>query len=244
MKLAKGVPYLIMVSTSPGHRRYRSDRRTAQARETRRRVLASATAVFLRHGFGAATIREIAAEADVSVATVESLMGTKTRLLKAAIDVAIAGDDEPVAILARPWAADAMAATSAPAFLSITAAVLSAAQRRSAGLILAVFEGSARDPELAALADAMVAQRAATATWIVGQLDRLGALRPQLSYDEAVDTVWMLMDPAVFDRLTRLRAWTSESYERWIASSLARLLTTTANPAGTVSPQPGTTDRK
>jgi AcrR family transcriptional regulator len=181
--------------------------------------------VFLRHGFGAATIREIAADADVSVATVESLMGTKTRLLKAAIDVAIAGDDEPVAVLARPWAADAMAATSAAAFLSITAAVLSAAQRRSAGLILAAFEGSARDPDLAALADDMVAQRAATASWIVDQLDRLGALRVDLRHEEAVDTVWMLMDPAVFDRLTRLRAWTSASYERWIATSLARLLT-------------------
>src|SRR5260370_31071903 len=113
-----------MVTTaSPVPRRYRSDRRDAQARETRRRVLASASAVFLRRGFGAATIREIAADADVSVATVESLLGTKARLLKAAIDVAIAGDDEPVAVLARPWAARAMAATSAPDFLSLTSEI-------------------------------------------------------------------------------------------------------------------------
>src|SRR5882672_6966469 len=110
-------------TTSPSPRRYRSDRRTAQARETRVRVLAAATAVFLRRGFSAATIREIAAAAAVSVATVESLLGTKARLLKAAIDVAIAGDDEPVPVLARPWAARAMAATSAREFLSITAAV-------------------------------------------------------------------------------------------------------------------------
>jgi AcrR family transcriptional regulator len=212
-------------TTSPVPRRYQSDRRTAQARETRRRVLASATAVFLRRGFGAATIREIAADADVSVATVESLLGTKARLLKAAIDVAITGDDEPVAVLARPWAARAMAATSAREFLSITAEVLSAAQYRSAGLILAAFEGSAKDPELAALAQEMVAQRAGTASWIVDRLDRLAALRAGLSHDEAVDTVWVLMDPAVFDRLTRLRNWPPASYERWIATALARLLT-------------------
>jgi len=44
-------------------------------------------------------------------------------------------------------------------------------------------------------------------------------------HDDAVDTVWVLMDPTVFDRLTRLRNWPPASYERWIASSLARLLT-------------------
>ncbi|HSR85719.1 MAG TPA: TetR/AcrR family transcriptional regulator [Streptosporangiaceae bacterium] len=212
-------------SKPPSTRRYQSDQRATQARETRERVLASATAVFLRRGFSAATIREVAADADVSVATVEALAGTKTRLLKAAIDVAIAGDDEPVAVLARPWAAKAMAATSAREFLSMTAEVISATLCRSAGLILAVFEGSAKDPALAALTQDMVAQRAATASWIVERLDQLGALRAGLDYDEAVDTVWMLMDPAIFDRLTRLRNWPPAAYERWIATSLGRLLT-------------------
>lgn len=207
------------------------------------RVLAAATAVFLRRGFGAATIREIAADAEVSVATVESLLSTKARLLKAAIDVAIAGDDEPVAVLARPWAAQAMAATSAPEFLSITASVLSAAQHRSAGLILAVFEGASKDPALAALADEMVAQRAGTAAWIVDQLERLGALRQDVGRDEAIDTVWVLMDPAVFDRLTRLRNWTGAAYEEWIATSLARLLTGAVGRSATDSQQPAH-DRK
>ncbi len=170
-------------------------------------------------------MRDIAEGAGVSVATVESLLGTKARLLKAAIDVAIAGDDEQVAVLARPWAAQALATTSAPTFLSITAAVISAVQHRSAGLILAVLDGSSKDPALAALADDMVAQRAGTASWIVDQLDRLGALRPGIIRDEAIDTVWVLMDPAVFIRLTRLRNWTLASYERWIATSFAHLLT-------------------
>lgn len=209
----------------PSTRSYRSDQRSTQARETRERVLAAATAVFLRRGFSAATIREIAAGAEVSLTTVEALAGTKTLLLKAAIDVAIAGDDEPVAVLDRPWATKAMAATSAREFLSITAEVITATLSRSAGLIMAVFEGSAKDPALAALTQDMVAQRAATASWIVERLDRLGALRAGLNDDEAVDTVWILMDPAVFDRLTRLRNWPPTAYERWIAASLARLLT-------------------
>jgi hypothetical protein len=36
--------------------------------------------------------------------------------------------------------------------------------------------------------------------------------------------VWLLMDPAVFSRLTRQRGWTAERYRRWMAGALARLL--------------------
>ena len=56
-------------------------------------MLDAATAVFLDRGYGGATIRAVAAEARVSVPTVEALFGTKARVLKAAIDVAIAGDE-------------------------------------------------------------------------------------------------------------------------------------------------------
>jgi hypothetical protein len=102
--------------------------------------------------------------------------------------------------------------------------VLAAAQQRSAGLVLAVFEGAARDPGLAGLAEQMTAQRAATAWWIVDQLVRKAPLRRDCTTQEAVDTLWILMDPAVFDRLVRRRSWTPRQYERWFAGSIARLL--------------------
>ena len=51
-------------------RPYRSNRREAQARRTRERVLAGATAVFLDRGYAGATVRAIATEAGVSVPTV------------------------------------------------------------------------------------------------------------------------------------------------------------------------------
>ena len=82
-------------------RSYRSSRREAGARRTRRRILEAAGSAFVVGGYAGATIRAIAAEAGVSVPTVELLFGTKTRLLKAAIDVAIAGDDEAVPVLDR-----------------------------------------------------------------------------------------------------------------------------------------------
>jgi AcrR family transcriptional regulator len=199
-------------------------------------VLGAATAVFLDRGYGGATIRAVAAEAKVSVPMVEALFGTKARLLKAAIDVAIAGDDEPVAVLDRAWAADARQAGTAEEFLSLVAGVLAAAQARSAGLVLAVFEGSVKDRELEQVAEQMVAQRAVTASWIVDGVSRVASLREGCSQQEAVDTVWLLMDPAIFDRLTRRRGWTVEHYERWFSRSVARLLTADA-PPGRRSPR-------
>src|SRR4051794_37454129 len=130
-------------------RSYRSSRREAAARHTRRRVLEAAGSAFVTGGYAGATIRGIAAQAGVFVPTVELLFATKARLLKAAIDVAIAGDDEAVAVLDRSWISAATASAGADEFLSIVASVLGAAQARSAGLVLAVFEGSSKDPDLA-----------------------------------------------------------------------------------------------
>jgi AcrR family transcriptional regulator len=201
---------------------YRSAQREEQARRTRRRVVQAATAAFLHRGYAGATVRAIAAEASVSVPTVEQLFGTKARLLKAAIDVAIAGDDEPVPVLARDWAADALATGTADGFLAIAADVITQAQQRSAGLVLAAFEGARSDPELAELAEQLTAQRSATAAWAVDALGAMATLTP----DDPVETLWILMDPAVFDRLVRLRGWTPQRYRTWFARSARRLLIT------------------
>ena len=162
----------------------------------------------------------------MSVPTVEALFGTKARLLKAAIDVAIAGDDEPVPVLDRPWADEADQAGSLGEFLSMVAGTLAAAQQRSAGLVLAVFEDSSRDADLQGLREQMVTQREATAAWIVRGMTGLAPLRPGLGLEEAVDVVWLLMEPAVFIRLTRQRRWDAGRYRRWIADALARLIIT------------------
>jgi TetR/AcrR family transcriptional regulator, regulator of autoinduction and epiphytic fitness len=205
-------------------RSYRSSRRETQARLTRQRVLAAATSEFLARGYAGATMRAMAAGAGVSVPTVESLFGTKARVLKAAIDVAIAGDDEPVPVLDRSWTVAAEAADTVDEVLSIVAGVIGPAQARSCGLVLAVLEGSSTDPELSALSEQMIAQRGRTAEWLVDALARRASLRDGCTRREAVDTLWVLMDPAVFDRLTRQRRWTQARYEAWFARTVRRLL--------------------
>src|SRR3954454_2881958 len=121
-----------MIGTVP--RSYRSDRRTAQAAQTRRRVVAAASELFERQGYAATTIRAVAGQAGVSVPTVEALFGSKPKLLKACIDVAIAGDDRATPVLERDWTDRARAAGSSQEMLGVVAAVIGPAQQRSAGL--------------------------------------------------------------------------------------------------------------
>ena len=199
--------------------------RAERARRTRRRIIDAATALFLERGYAGATVRAIAAAAGVAVPTVELGFGTKATLLKAAIDVAIAGDDEPVPVLDRAWADAARGATSPAELLTVAAEVIAAAQSRSAGLVLAVFEGGRTDPDLAALATQLTYQRAGTARWLV---DALAAIAPP--HAEAVDDLWLLMDPAIYDRLVRHRGWTPQRYGRWFARSAHDLLYPGRNP--------------
>jgi AcrR family transcriptional regulator len=210
----------MLPDVSDAARAYHSPRRDAQARETRRRVLEAASTLFVERGLGGTTIRAVATQAGVSVATVEQLFGTKAGLLKAAVDAAIAGDDEPVAVLDRAWATAARRAGSAGQVLDLAAEVITAAQGRSAGLVLAVFEAARADPEIDRLAGRLAEQRKVTARWLVDVLAGTGA-QPT---PDAVDTLWVLMDSAIYERLVRHLGWTPQQYRTWFARSTAQLL--------------------
>jgi AcrR family transcriptional regulator len=205
-------------------RGYVSAVRTEQAQKTRRRVIEAATRLFVRQGYATTTMRVIAAEAGVSVPTVELLFGTKAQLLHVVIDVAIAGDDEPVPVLSRAWAAEAESASRLADFISAVAQVLSEAQARSAGVMLAAYEAAHSDPDIQLLIMDRESQRERTASWIVDGVAERAGLLPGLNKSEAIDTVWMLMDPAVFNRLTVHRGWSLGRYTSWFADSVARLL--------------------
>ena len=216
-----------MPRTGPGgkpSRVYRSAQRTARAQHTRQRIVAAATEQFASAGYPATTMRSIAAAAGVSVASIELAFGTKAQLLKSAIDVAIAGDHDPVAVLDRDWATAAQAAATVPDFLSAVARTLRPAMTRSAGLVLAAFDAAETDPALRPLAEQLATQRAATVAWIVDGIGNRAALRAGLTRRHAIDQVWLLMDPAVYQRLTRYRGWSPAGYEKWFTGTITRLL--------------------
>jgi AcrR family transcriptional regulator len=214
----------VPVDSLTNKRGYVSTARTEQARQTRKRVIDAATRLFIEKGYAPTTIRAIAAEAGVSVPTVELLFSTKAQLLHVVLDVAIAGDDEPIPVLSRAWAVDAKATSEAADFLSAVADVLREAQVRSAGVMLAAYEAATSDADIHLLMTDRERQREQTASWIVDGLLQRSSLRAGLDQRTAVDTVWMLIDPVVFSRLTRRRGWSPERYATWFVDSVAQLL--------------------
>ena len=208
-----------------GRRQYRSPLRQAQAGRGRARIVAAAAQAFRAHGYAGTTVAAVAEAAGVSVAAVELAFPTKPDLLKAAIDVAIAGDDEPVPVLERPWAASARGVPHATAFLAAVAAILVAAAERSDALVLSALEGARSDDRLVPLAEQLHARRAVTAAWIVDGLTDKTPLRAGLDRAQAIDIVWLFMDPAVYDRLTSARHWSPDRFGRFFADGLLRLLT-------------------
>ena len=216
-----------MPRTGPGgkpSRAYRSAQRTAQAHHTRQRIVAAATEQFATAGYPATTMRLIAAAAGVSVASIELAFGSKAQLLKAAIDVAIAGDHDPVAVLDRGWATAAQATATVHEFLTTVGRTMRPAMIRSAGLVLAAYNVAETDPALRELADQLATQRALTVAWIVDGIRDRAALRKGITPSHAIDQVWLLMDPAVYHHLTRYRGWSPDTYEKWFTDTIIRLL--------------------
>src|SRR6202045_3629252 len=68
-----------------------------------RRILDAARRLFVKRAYVATTIEAIAGEAGVAVPTVYLAFGTKRALLAELLDIAAVGDEEPVAVLERPW---------------------------------------------------------------------------------------------------------------------------------------------
>ena len=208
----------------PRPRRYWSPRREQQARATRARIIAAAARRFLACGYAGTTMRAVAADAGVALPTVELVFGTKATLLKAVIDVAIAGDDEPVPMLERQWARRAESVAGAAGFAAVCAGQLAESARRAAGLTLVALEAARADGEIAAVAAQLMAQRQVMAAWMVDGLLRWAPLRGGIDTATAVDTVWALMDPALFCRLTGDRGWSPARFQDWFADALLRLL--------------------
>jgi AcrR family transcriptional regulator len=206
-------------------RDYRSGLRAAQARETRRGIVTAAAGLFVDNGYGATTIEAVAEAAGVSRKTVFTAVGGKVELLKLALDWAIAGDDEPVAVADRPEVRALLELTDAAELLTGWAAVLVGIDKRVARLSEAMETAAGLDTAARSLVDGSSRQRLAGSRVIVDRVADLGALRAALTAAEAADIAWLLSDPVLYTRLVRVRGWSVRRFENWLAATLRHDLT-------------------
>src|SRR4051812_7282619 len=126
-------------------------KRAQRAKETRRRIREAAASLFVERGYGATLLQDVADRAGVAGETIYFPFGNRRTLLKEVVDVTIAGDDEPVATMDRPWFREALAATTAPAHLDALVRGVRALLERVAPITDMLRAAAAIDPEVATL---------------------------------------------------------------------------------------------
>ena len=121
----------------------------ARTRRTWAAVVEAASGLFVERGYAATTVEVISERSDTPQATVYRLFASKLGILKAVLDVAIGGDDEPVAMLDRPQVRALLADEDPKNQLAGFAALVSEVMGR-VGLVHRILADAARSDQGAA----------------------------------------------------------------------------------------------
>jgi AcrR family transcriptional regulator len=206
-------------------RRYDSSRRQARAAENRRRVVEAAHRLFVAKGFAATTVAGVAAAADVSVPTVYDGFGSKAELLRRAIDVALAGDDDDVAVADRPTATWVYEAETAEELLGRYAVMMGELAERAAPIYDVLVRAADTEPDLAELLASFEAQRLTAATQVAEGVRDRGGLPDGSDLATVRDVVWLYNAPELYTMLVAKRGWSTDRYVAWARRALVDLVT-------------------
>jgi AcrR family transcriptional regulator len=224
-----------MSEPAQASRRYDSSGRQAAAAETRRRIVRAASDLFVEHGWAGTTVAAVAEVAGVSAPTVFAGFGSKALLLKAAIDVALAGDDRAVPVSARPTARWVAEAPSAAEVLARYAVMMGELAQRAGPIYEVLLRAAGSDPELSSLLADLEQQRLRAASGVAAAVQERGGLPPGRTVDEARDVIWLCNAPELYVNLVRRRRWSTKRYVAWARDALTKLVLEPPVP----EPEPG-----
>jgi AcrR family transcriptional regulator len=180
----------------------------------------AARTLFLERGYAGTTVEAISDLSDVPPATVYRLFSSKLGILKALLDVSIAGDDQAVALEDRPHVRALLADPDPRNRLSGFAGITCGIMARTEPVYRILVSAADSDRDAAALLVEQSRHRQQGQAQIARSLARSGALRPKLREREAADIIHALMSPEVYRLLVGDRGWTPERYQQWLTGIL------------------------
>ena len=193
-------------------------RREEYAQATRQAIVDAARKLFAQRGYFAAKVDDIAAEARVAPATVYAVGGGKRGLL-----------DE----LIRIWTTDPIVeatithigASSEPVqIIREVASTVRLMREEFADVMRLLLTTAPHDPDVAEqLRSATNVYRDAFVP-IAQRLSDLGALRPDLDVEQAVDLLWFYFGYSSLFTLHDDNGWSYERAEQWLAEQACRTL--------------------
>ncbi|MGH3303336.1 MAG: TetR/AcrR family transcriptional regulator [Streptosporangiaceae bacterium] len=180
--------------------------------------------LFLERGYAATTVEAISERSDVPPATIYRLFAAKLGILRALLDVSIAGDDQGLTVQGRPEVTALFAEADPQKLLAGFAGLSVAINTRSTEAYRILVSASGSDPEAAALLTNYIRLRDQGQKLIAAALRRGGTLQPGLRERDAADVIHALMSPELYRLLVIDRGWPPERYERWLTSTLIERL--------------------
>lgn len=206
-------------------RAYVSPKRQAKAAETRARILAAASGIFLDLGYGRATTAAIAKAARTSEANVFAVFGSKAELLLQVVFEHVRNHPNfSMGDLAR-W--DGLIGVDRRAAAVAEAAALVRRIHERSWRIRAVAAAAAHDDDDVREAVARGAQRRHDdCVWFTREVLAV----PEVRLDETADAMWALINVENYRLLVLGRGWAPERYERWLAAMIGAALPDQEHP--------------
>ena len=199
--------------------------RDEQARRTRRAIVTAAHDLFLAQGYAATTIDGIAEAAHVKHRrTMFNSVGGKVALLKLALDWAIVGDDEPIALADRPAIKAILAESDPRKALVLWVQTVTDVAARTAPLGEVLIAAADIDPAGAQLLAEASRNRLLGATVFIRYLASLDGLAVGLTEQRAAELCWALTDGHLYRLLVAQRDWSTTDFSRWLSDNLAAAL--------------------
>lgn len=207
---------------NPHARTYRSTVRTAQAQDTRRRILDAATRLFVANGYAGTTVTAVAGEAGVVPETIYSTLGGKRGLLEGVIDTTISSYlaplRDPENDRSSRWAAIDRLGSSHERIRAFGKLVSEVVTHTSP--IHALIRGASdSEPFAVELRERLLRVRLADTTMAIKRY-AADSLRPDLTVEQAGERACAIGSPELHHLLTVELGWTHQQHEDWLCRLL------------------------
>jgi AcrR family transcriptional regulator len=187
-------------------------------------VVDAAHRLFLAKGYAGTSLTEVADEAGVSVQTVYAQLGSKRALLKEVLDVAIAGDHEPIAIRDRAEVAAITAEPEGERKLRMFAQMATTIVARYEPVDRMIRSAAAVDPDVEEQLEQAERGRLGGMGEFAQHLHDAGVLRPGLTVEEAGQRIWALHGPVLYRQLHVVLGWSPDRVADYLADLLVAAL--------------------
>jgi len=203
-------------------REYRSDRRSAQASDSRAAVLSAARDLFIREGWQKATIAAIARQAGVSVETIYAGFGSKHALLEAVVVTSVRGLQPGTALMDQAGPRAVLEAPDQRSQIALFAKDIAEVLGRIAPLMAVVSAAAESEPALKELYIGLHQGRTRNLAMLIDALLRHGSLRTDR--ETCLASLVRLASPELFLVVTKVEGLSHAQYATWLSGALMDLL--------------------